>query len=96
MDWLSLLKAPKILSDEGWMKLAQDIKADKMPANRDKYVKFSNLDSINKKMVVYYLGKGLTNPKHRMKYLEGIHEEMLRSSNARFDIEDKGGDASEV
>ena len=47
-------------------------------------------------MVIYYLGKGLTNPKHRMQYLEGIHEEMLRSSNARFDIEDKGGDSSEI
>ena len=96
MDWLIILKGPKIFTDEGWLELEKGIKADKVPANREKYVKFSNLDDINRRMVEYYLTKGKERPKCRKQYLEGIQSEMLRSSNARFDIEDKGGDSSEL
>ena len=58
------------------------------PKDRTKYVRYSNLASINKKMVVYYLRSGFKKPENRSKFLRGILDEMLRSSNERYDIED--------
>ena len=71
-----------------WKQLKQGILNDKLPRDRTKYVKFSNLSEINKKMVIYYLQQGFRNPERRKKCLAGILEEMLRSSNERYDIED--------
>jgi len=71
-----------------WKELEQGILNDELPRDRKKYVKFSNLVSINKKMVLYYLRKGNVQPIKRPQCLTGILEEMLRSSNERYDIED--------
>tara|TARA_R110000765_G_scaffold269838_2_gene368729 strand:- start:4298 stop:4534 length:237 start_codon:yes stop_codon:yes gene_type:complete len=71
-----------------WRELTQGILNDTLPKDRKKYVKFSNLVSINKKMVLYYLKKGKINKNKRRKCLTGILEEMKRSSNERYDIED--------
>ncbi len=71
-----------------WEELRQGILNDTLPRNRKKYVKFSNLASINQKMVLYYLKRGRINPDKRQKCLTGILEEMRRSSNERYDIED--------
>ena len=73
-----------------WKELYNGILNDTLPKDRKKYVKYSNLASINKRMVKYYLDKGLSKPKLRSKLLKGILEEMLRSSNKRYDIEDGG------
>ena len=71
-----------------WKELKQGILNDTLPRDRRKYVKFSNLASINQKMVLYYLKKGKINENKRKKCLSGILEEMRRSSNERYDIED--------
>ena len=71
-----------------WRELKQGILNDELPRDREKYVKFSNLVSINKKMVLYYLKKGTISPEKRKPCLIGILDEMLRSSNERYDIED--------
>lgn len=71
-----------------WKELAQGILKDELPRDREKYVKFSNLVDINKKMVLYYLRRGNVQPNLRKDSLRGILEEMLRSSNERYDIED--------
>ena len=73
-----------------WKQLKQGILNDKLPRDRSKYVKFSNLSEINKKMVIYYLRSGFNDPSKKAIYLKGILEEMLRSSNERYDIEDSG------
>ena len=73
-----------------WKQLKQGILNDKLPRDRTKYVKFSNLSEINKKMVIYYLRSGFNDTSKRAVYLKGILEEMLRSSNERYDIEDSG------
>ena len=39
-------------------------------------------------MVLYYLKIGFSRPRRRAEAYNGILEEMLRSSNARYDIED--------
>ena len=71
-----------------WRELTQGILNDTLPKDRKKYVRFSNLVSINKKMVLYYLKKVKINKNKRRKCLTGILEEMKRSSNERYDIED--------
>ena len=71
-----------------WTKLKNGILADELPRDRKKYVRFTNLTSINKKMVIYYLRRGFEHPDKRKNCLKGILEEMLRSSNERYDIED--------
>ena len=71
-----------------WTDLKNGILADELPRDRTKYVRYSNLTSINKKMVVYYLKRGFNMPEKRKACLMGILEEMLRSSNERYDIED--------
>lgn len=79
-----------IIKSMSWRQLKNGILADELPRDRTKYVRFTNLASINKKMVLYYLKAGFMNPQLRKKYLQGILEEMLRSSNERYDIEDSG------
>jgi len=88
MSWEDVLKAP---IDLKWLKLINGIKNDAMPKDKKKYVRYSNLDKINRNMVNYYFKVG-KNKKKRQSALNGILEEMLRSSNARYDIEDKGGE----
>tara|TARA_B100000900_G_scaffold295458_1_gene254119 strand:- start:390 stop:656 length:267 start_codon:yes stop_codon:yes gene_type:complete len=73
-----------------WKQLKEGILNDELPRDRKKYVKFSNLADINKRMVIYYLKLGFKRPQNRASYLKGILEEMLRSSNERYDIEDSG------
>ena len=73
-----------------WKQLKNGILNDELPRDRKKYVKFSNLSDINKRMVIYYLKLGFKRPESRATYLKGILEEMLRSSNERYDIEDSG------
>lgn len=73
-----------------WKKLKEGIVNDELPKDRTKYVRFSNLANINQRMVIYYLKLGFKRPENRATYLKGILEEMLRSSNARYDIEDGG------
>ena len=71
-----------------WSDLKNGILADELPKDRSKYVRYSNLTSINKKMVIYYLKRGFKKPETKKDCLRGILEEMLRSSNVRYDIED--------
>jgi hypothetical protein len=73
-----------------WKKLKDGILNDELPRDRTKYVRYSNLASINQRMVIYYLKLGFKKPENRATYLTGILEEMLRSSNERYDIEDSG------
>ena len=84
MSWEYLLKAP---NDSEWKLLINNIRDDSWPQNRKKYVRYTNLDKINKDMVEYYFKVG-KNPNKRMSSIEGILEEMRRSSNARYDIQD--------
>ena len=79
-----------IIKSMSWKKLKDGILADELPTDRTRFVRFTNLASINKKMVLYYLKAGFMNPSLRKQYLQGILEEMLRSSNERYDIEDSG------
>tara|TARA_R110001592_G_scaffold114064_1_gene313569 strand:+ start:425 stop:778 length:354 start_codon:yes stop_codon:yes gene_type:complete len=71
-----------------WLQLKNGILSDDLPKDRKKYVRYTNLTSINKKMVIYYLQQGVKYPEKKKKCLRGILEEMLRSSNERYDIED--------
>ena len=73
-----------------WEDFTKGILTDALPKDRTKYVKFSNLADINKRMVKYYLNIGKVSPKRRVQAVRGILEEMLRSSNERYDIEDSG------
>jgi len=77
-----------IMKSLSWQQLKTGILNDELPKDRTKYVRYSNLASINKKMVVYYLRSGFKKPENRSKFLRGILDEMLRSSNERYDIED--------
>ena len=79
-----------IIKSMSWKELAKGIFADELPKDRTKYVRYTNLTSINKSMVKYYLKQGFLKPERRSSLLKGILEEMLRSSNARYDIEDGG------
>lgn len=78
------------MSKMTWKELKEGILADELPRDRDKYVRFSNLASINQRMVVYYLKLGYKKPEKQVMCLKGILEEMLRSSNERYDVEDSG------
>lgn len=73
-----------------WAELKEGILDDELPKDRKKYVRFSNLSSINQRMVIYYLKLGYKSPKKQAICLKGILEEMLRSSNERYDVEDSG------
>jgi len=87
MAWELILK--KIPTDKEWSVLITKIKNDELPTNRKKYVKYSSLDSITRKMVNYYFTTGKNKEKQRNRCMKGILEEMSRSSNVRFDVEDK-------
>jgi len=78
------------MSKMTWKELKEGILADELPRDRNKYVRFSNLASINQRMVVYYLKLGYKKPEKQVMCLKGILEEMLRSSNERYDVEDSG------
>jgi len=78
--WFNILK-------DKWAMFTKNILKDKWPTNRKKYVKFSNLDDINQRMVKFYLEKGKHKPQHRKVYVKQILVEMEKSSNARFDLE---------
>ena len=73
-----------------WKQLKDGILNDELPRDRKKYVRYTNLTSINKKMVIYYLKSGFQKPEKRALFLKGILEEMPSSTNARYDIEDGG------
>ena len=77
-----------IIKSMRWQQLKEGILSDELPRDRTKYVRYSNLASINQKMVIYYLKRGFRRPETKKECLKGILEEMLRSSNARYDIED--------
>tara|TARA_R110000744_G_scaffold321809_1_gene427882 strand:+ start:187 stop:423 length:237 start_codon:yes stop_codon:yes gene_type:complete len=70
-----------------WSELTQGILNDTLPKNRERYVKFSNLGSINKKMVIYYLKRGKKFPDKKKNCLTGILEEMAKDSDIRGYIE---------
>jgi len=73
-----------------WKELKEGIVSDELPKDKTKYVRFSNLSDINKRMVIYYLKLGYKHPEKQVMCLKGILEEMLRSSNERYDVEDSG------
>mgnify|MGYP003676258795 CR=1 FL=1 len=77
-----------IIKSMRWQQLKEGILSDELPRDRTKYVRYSNLASINQKMVIYYLKRGFRRPGTKKDCLKGILEEMLRSSNERYDIED--------
>lgn len=83
----SMVIAKKRMS---WKELKEGIINDELPRDRKKYVRYTNLADINKRMVIYYLKSGMKKPENRPTYLKGILDEMLRSSNERYDIEDRG------
>lgn len=87
-QWWSVMKAG--ISDNAWLRLKDAIIQDAYPKDRQRYVRFTNLGQDNKRMVIYYLRKGMENENQRSKLHNGILEEMLRSSNTRYDIEDGG------
>ena len=77
-----------IIKSMSWNQLYKGIINDELPQDRTRYVRFTNLTSINKRMVLYYLRRGFERPELIKSLLKGILEEMLRSSNERYDIED--------
>ena len=87
-QWWSIVKAP--VSDKAWIRLKDAIVNDQYPKDRTRYVRFTNLGQDNKRMVIYYLRRGITNEGERRKLHTGILEEMERRSNTRYDIEDGG------
>ena len=93
--WWNIVKLAKpnraTITDNQWLSLKDKILNDEVPVDRNKYVKYSNLSKINKEMVLYYLRLGFTKPQRRREAYNGILDEMLRSSNERYDIQDKGG-----
>lgn len=86
MAWELILKSP---TDKQWQNLIKRIRNDELPTDRTKYVKYSMLDDITKRMVEYYFKRGINHPKFRDACIKGILEEMLRSSNVRFEVEDR-------
>jgi hypothetical protein len=90
--WWNIVKAKpnsmKAISDSQWLTLKERILNDEVPVDRSKYVRYTNLSQINKRMVLYYLKLGFSRPRRRAEAYRGILEEMLRSSNERYDIED--------
>ncbi len=87
--WWDLIKRRSVMSDFQWKQLIVGIKEDRFPKDRTKYVRYSNLDTINRRMVNGYLKKGVKNPEKRNQYLKGIADEMSRSSNQRYELEDR-------
>ena len=88
MENIGTIIKSDILKSMTWTQLKEGILNDELPKDRTKYVKYSNLASINQRMVIYYLKRGFKRPDLRRKFLQNILEEMLRSSNERYDVED--------
>ena len=86
--WWSVMKAS--INEETWLRLKEAITQDRYPKDRERYVRFTNLGPDNKKMVIYYLKRGISRESDRTRLHGGILEEMKRSSNTRYDIEDGG------
>jgi len=73
-----------------WVKMGNQILQDKIPfLEPKKYVKYSNLGRDNKRAIRFYLEDGLDKPERRNAYYSKLQEEMLRSSNVRYDVEDQ-------
>lgn len=87
--WWQLIKRQKPMSDFKWKQLIVGVRDDRFPSDREKYVKYSSLSETNRKMVNGYLKKGIRNPEKRNQYLQGIADEMARSSNDRYELEDR-------
>ena len=87
--WWDLIKRRDSMGDFQWKQLIIGIKEDRFPKDRKKYVRYSNLDDINRRMVNGYLKRGVKNPEKRNQYLKGIADEMARSSNQRYELEDR-------
>lgn len=84
-----IAKGDKPMSDEEWKQLIIGIKKDKFPKDRKKYFRFSNLDGINRRMVIDYLKRGAKNPKKRELCRNGVYDEMDKNSNHRGYLEDR-------
>lgn len=84
-----IAKGDKPMDNEEWKQLISDIKKDKFPKNRKKYFRFSNLDGINRRMVIGYLKRGIKNPKKRELCRKGIYDEMDKNSSHRGYLEDR-------
>lgn len=80
---------PMKITNEEWKQLISDIKKDKFPKDRKKYFRFSNLDDINRRMVIGYLKRGWKNPKKRELCRKGIYDEMDKNSSHRGYLEDR-------
>ena len=63
-----------------WTQLKDGILRDELPKDRTKYVRFTNLASINKKMVIYYLKAGFMNPTLRKPNSEIIQNQFTGST----------------
>jgi len=94
--WFDMVKKSNVVlkamskSDMIWIRLGNSIMQDNIPfKNPNKYVKYSNLGRDNKRAIRFYLETGLAKPKRRNEFYQNIQEEMLRSSNVRYDVEDQ-------
>lgn len=93
-SWFGLLKSDiRKKRDKArmfWIKMGNQILQDKIPFSEPKkYVKYSNLGRDNKRAIRFYLEDGLDKPERRNAYYSKLQEEMLRSSNVRYDVEDQ-------
>ena len=62
MENIGTIIKSEILKGMTWNQLKEGILSDELPKDRSKYVKYSNLASINQRMVVYYLKKDCKQP----------------------------------
>lgn len=94
-SWFDLVKSSTIRkkrdkADMWWIRLGNAIFQDEIPfKDNRKYVKYSNLGRDNKRAIKFYLDNGLKNPTRRNVFYNKIREEMFRSSNVRYDVEDQ-------
>ncbi len=95
-SWFDLIKKSSTIrkkrdrADMWWIRMGNSIFQDEIPfKEKQKYVRYSNLGKDNKRAIRYYLDSGLKNPKRRNVFYNNIKEEMLRSSNVRYDVEDQ-------
>jgi hypothetical protein len=94
-SWFDLIKSNTIRkkrdkADMWWIRMGNAIFQDEIPFKDNKrYVKYSNLGKDNKRAIRFYLDNGLKNPTRRNVFYSKIKEEMFRSSNVRYDVEDQ-------
>jgi hypothetical protein len=80
MSWQFLLKSV----EEQWQKIIDAVKDDHLPIGEE-FVKYSQLEHDNKKMVDYWLEEGIgSDVSVRMQCMREIREEMLKTNNFRF------------